>query len=643
MPMLWAKRSTWSAGLRRRSSEGVRRAAASRVGSRVRKESPARATSTRMSFERDLTSVVRTFPDPCSGTLRRRGSTVRCWRRARTAACIVGLLLAISAYAHVATAQRLPVSDPLVVSGTKTIPSMGRLYFGGPDHPYEYDPAAASASGRGLTRALPTLSTDWDAFLRTDGNAVLPLSGGTRDGKECFRGLRRYHPNGDEVVFTTQTCLMPEEFPAVLAGADDFHVVGRLLYYTRHGLLYVSDGTAAGTRRVQGLSDGYTRLTTIGDRVIYVRWYRGSSEFYELSGSSPYPRYLGSASDAHIEGPIVQLGAWLYAVATDAAYGKELWRFDPNKNLASVVADLTPGPDGSNPAGLTVSNGAVYVYADGPFGNELYRADDQGMTLVRNIHPTGSAAPRELTAFGDRLYFRANDGLLGEELWETDGTEAGTRPTSDLLSGSRGARPNGLAALGDALYFWADDGLWGESLWSLRGGKLALIEATALTETDALDGRIDTWPPRYDARAIRDRAGDVALQDPIDLRLAKIARTPGGLQVGYEVMAPFSGDYTRHKVFFDVDRSSKTGWLTGLYPDAYGADYMLEGIVLYRFTSKSNSWEWEPVEQASYGTSTVGVELRLGVSAVQAGLIGSRVLLLGVNPRSYDFASYEAP
>ena len=84
-------------------------------------------------------------------------------------------------------------------------------------------------------------------------------------------------------------------------------------------------------------------------------------------------------------------------------------------------------------------NGEIYFSADdGTAGRELWKSDgtDSGTVMVKDINTTaaGSASlPRWFTIFPDGLmYFRATDGTNGNELWRTDGTDAGTTMVKDI-------------------------------------------------------------------------------------------------------------------------------------------------------------------------------------------------------------------
>jgi ELWxxDGT repeat protein len=77
--------------------------------------------------------------------------------------------------------------------------------------------------------------------------------------------------------------------------------------------------------------------------------------------------------------------------------------------------------------------------------------------------------PERLTVVGSTLYFTADDGVTGRELWKTDGTEAGTVRVKDIRAGEYGADPRYLATFGSTLYFEADDGVAGRVPWKTDG------------------------------------------------------------------------------------------------------------------------------------------------------------------------------
>ena len=77
-------------------------------------------------------------------------------------------------------------------------------------------------------------------------------------------------------------------------------------------------------------------------------------------------------------------------------------------------------------------------------GQELWRSSGTaaGTKVAANIR-TGSASsdPGWLTAYKGEVYFAADDGIKGNELWASDGTANGTRRVKDINPGTGSSAP----------------------------------------------------------------------------------------------------------------------------------------------------------------------------------------------------------
>ena len=76
------------------------------------------------------------------------------------------------------------------------------------------------------------------------------------------------------------------------------------------------------------------------------------------------------------------------------------------------------------------------------------------------------------------LLFAANDGTHGDELWQSDGTAAGTTMVADLNPGSNGSYPafdGSMAILNGTLIYTADDGVHGAQPWAVNVPKPEVI------------------------------------------------------------------------------------------------------------------------------------------------------------------------
>jgi ELWxxDGT repeat protein len=76
--------------------------------------------------------------------------------------------------------------------------------------------------------------------------------------------------------------------------------------------------------------------------------------------------------------------------------------------------------------------------------------------MVKDIVPgTNGSDPLNLIAFNGQLFFTANDGVNGVELWKSDGTPEGTVMVKDIYPGGISSNPKQLTVYNNALYFQA--------------------------------------------------------------------------------------------------------------------------------------------------------------------------------------------
>jgi ELWxxDGT repeat protein len=109
-----------------------------------------------------------------------------------------------------------------------------------------------------------------------------------------------------------------------------------------------------------------------------------------------------------------------------------------------------------------------------PGGDALWSTDGTagGTVELKVINPQASAGSyyygygQPLVANGI-LYFSADDGTDGTELWQTDGTTAGTFMSDDINPGPASSSPTPLAVLNGDLILAADDGVHGSELMQL--------------------------------------------------------------------------------------------------------------------------------------------------------------------------------
>lgn len=193
---------------------------------------------------------------------------------------------------------------------------------------------------------------------------------------------------------------------------------------------------------------------------------------------------------------IRSLGNRAILFAADTRHGLEPWVTDGTAAGTSLVKDVHSGSAGSVqwPTSARAWNGAVYFSATTERGLGLWRTDGTAagtFELRGNLNVLAWDVDTFVPGPGG-LYFAASDGIAGGELWVTDGTPAGTRMVADVNPGPANAMqlslsPTSMCAVGGTLYFVANDGSHGYEIWRTDGtaANTSLLVDLAAGATDS--------------------------------------------------------------------------------------------------------------------------------------------------------------
>lgn len=170
-------------------------------------------------------------------------------------------------------------------------------------------------------------------------------------------------------------------------------------------------------------------------------------------------------SDGGPSTPVLYNGKY-YFTAYENGFGRELWCTDGTVAGTYMVKDIRPGAaDGVEPffeLAAHVHNGILYFRADdGVTGTELWRTNgtSAGTFLVKDISVGGSDGnPGQFTTAGNRMYFVSNNSL-----YKTNGTTNGTTWLKSFNVVTN------LYGFNGDLYFSADDNNQGQELWKSTG------------------------------------------------------------------------------------------------------------------------------------------------------------------------------
>jgi len=208
--------------------------------------------------------------------------------------------------------------------------------------------------------------------------------------------------------------------------------------------LWKSDGTAAGTVLVKDIQAGTTSSYPSG--------------FYEFNNQ-------------------------LFFEANNGANGAELWKTDGTTAGTAQVKDIRAGSPGGfdnyffQPVWQHAGLFFFIAETNGTYDNEIWTSDGTtaGTVLLKDIQPgVTSSSPQGFYNFGGQLFFEANNGANGSELWKTDGTTAGTMQVKDIRAGSAGGFDNELFTpfieWNGSFYFRAEtNAVYDDEIWKSNG------------------------------------------------------------------------------------------------------------------------------------------------------------------------------
>ena len=251
--------------------------------------------------------------------------------------------------------------------------------------------------------------------------------------------------------------------------------------------LWRTDGTVAGTTLFLDIGEyteeGDPRYLTLFNSFIYFVADNGvdGDQLWRTDGTPEGTIMVTNLSGADPVDLIVYNGT-LFFSNTAASTGRELWKSDGTAAGTVLVKDIRPGfssslSDANNSTtNFTLFNNKLYFFCnDGTHGNELWETDGTtaGTVLVSDVNPgSGSSFPsygQKPVILNGELYFVASEPTYGEELWKTNGTAGGTQLVSDVRVGTGTSNPTWLTVMGNNIYFSADDGVVSRELWKTDG------------------------------------------------------------------------------------------------------------------------------------------------------------------------------
>jgi ELWxxDGT repeat protein len=272
------------------------------------------------------------------------------------------------------------------------------------------------------------------------------------------RYLRPFFLSAAILVITGMAAqAQPTFVTEVPSGSANFTPIGDLVYFTNRHSLWRTDGTSAGTFVLQTVTWPGSFRELNGDLIFTARPSETSVELWRSDGTPTGTIKLLDVQDLSY---LDEAGEYLYFTASTPESGREIYRTNGTPGGTILLKDINPGAaDGIPDRALYRSYipHGVAVYPSAPVGTEMFFGADNGINgvelwktdgsavgtmMVKDINP-GSAdgfTPGIVSGFEGHFYFTGSDPTIGPQPWVSDGTADGTH----LFTVMEPAPDNGL-------------------------------------------------------------------------------------------------------------------------------------------------------------------------------------------------------
>ena len=294
--------------------------------------------------------------------------------------------------------------------------------------------------------------------------------------------------------------ILPGQYDGLTSNPFEFVKFNNMLYFTARDntgsspTLWKTDGTGSGTTKVVTSKIKFAlepKSLTEYNGNLYFNAYTidtngnniGGTELYKTDGTDAGTVLLKDIYPANYKSSYPQnltvANNLLFFIADDGVQGRELWKTNGSPSGTVIVKDIYVGSNtgpyyNQGEKMAVINNNLFFVANDGISGDELWKSDGTAINtiMIKDIR-SGNASSidpnHELFVINGYAYFSAHNGTLGYEIWKSDGTAIGTTLVKDIMppgyTSSSSSDPAGFTNNNGVLYFTANNGLNGRELW----------------------------------------------------------------------------------------------------------------------------------------------------------------------------------
>ncbi len=358
--------------------------------------------------------------------------------------------------------------------------------------------------------------------------------------------------------------------------------------------MWVTDGTTTGTslfKDINPIGSSYTsKIGDINGNMILVAddGVHGA-ELWVSDGTVAGTQLLKDIKpgiNSSIPSAAVQIGTKLYFTADDGA-GKKIWHTDGTTAGTQKLA----GSFAPNNFPLYAYNNKFYISGADTLGSAVYVSDgtDTGTHRAASLGICGSCTPPNgFCGFDDKIYFAGDTGnTYNIELWSTNGTDTGTRMVKDIYPGGFSSYPRFMKTYKKHFYFHANKSSVGSELYQSNGTQAGTIAIMNAEIQDSLlfnknDGALYAFT-QYSIIRLLDTTGSSAVEHLTATATIALYPNPAHHNFTIKTTTAFkAGSITLTDVTGRVVKTEKLYYneqtisLQGIAPGIYMADVWLD-------------------------------------------------------------------
>ena len=245
-----------------------------------------------------------------------------------------------------------------------------------------------------------------------------------------------------------------------------FFIFNNKLYFSANdgtgSDLWTTDGTDAGTTKIDlfpGVTEAVQRAIEL-DGKVYMTGISTTGDTNDLIvwDGTTATNANTTANDESILSTMAVLNGKLLMYASyepdDATVDNELYEFDPTTGVFKLIKDIDPGTQNSSISNLTTLGSKVYFEAD----NELWETDgtEAGTIKVLKAEEAGVNNVTNFYAWDNKMFFEGDDGT-GDQLWVYNPSANSVSKISNISGTNNNHDPSDYVAYDGYLYYKGED------------------------------------------------------------------------------------------------------------------------------------------------------------------------------------------